>query len=292
MKYSGLFLFLLLTSRILSCIIELQDNLKGENKMNQELCKFYLGMEPNYTTIPEVPYTDVISALEQCFSGKWTWELADERLVDNGNTVCTTVTLYTPGRVYTGRSLCKVADYHASHLFAILDACKTYIFKKGSSNVNAQSQNVTQSQPQSTQMTPDQIMSAIGQQNTAQPVINTAAEFYNHKDKNGIPMQGVPFDSITQNCMQELQNEGNAPAQPQQSQSNDYDAPLDKYKGFSQRQIDRLNQFKKDFDILNDEMFGNYVNTWDKTLTSKSQITPANANAFLDWVESLGKMDC
>ena len=70
------------------------------------------------------------------------------------------------------------------------------------------------------------------------------------------------------------------------------DAPQDRYKGFSQRQIDRLNKFKADFDIMNDEMFGNYVNTWDKSLTSKKDITPANANAFLSWVENLGKMGC
>ena len=71
-----------------------------------------------------------------------------------------------------------------------------------------------------------------------------------------------------------------------------YDMPLEKYKGFSQRQIDRLNKFKVDFDIINDEMFGNFVNTWDKNLSSKSDIVPSNANAFLDWAENLGKMDC
>jgi hypothetical protein len=39
-------------------------------------------------------------------------------------------------------------------------------------------------------------------------------------------------------------------------------------------------------------MFGNYVNTWDKKLTSKSQITPENVESFLAWTENLGKMDC
>ena len=81
---------------------------------------------------------------------------------------------------------------------------------------------------------------------------------------------------------------------PQQNIDNnaDYNAPQAKYKGFSQRQIDGLNKFKKDFDILNDQMFDNYVNTWDKTLTSKKDITPANADAFLAWAENLGKMGC
>lgn len=263
---------------------------------NPELCKFYLGMQPTNTTIPEVAYADIIPALDKHFGTHWTWELADERFAMDNSTVCTTVTLYTPGRIYTGRSLCKIKDYHASHLFAILDACQSFI-KKQTATSNASAQNNAPAPGQ--QMTPEQIMNAIGQQTSTAPV-DTAAQFYNHKNENGIPLQGVPIDSMTENCFNELAQEtSNAVAQPQpqpqpqtQPANNDYDAPLDKYKGFSQRQIDRLNQFKKDFDIMNDEMFGNYVNTWDKTLTSKSQITPANANAFLDWVESLGKMDC
>lgn len=282
---------------------------------NTELTKYYMGLQLNTNKMPEVAYANIIPALDKHFNGQWTWELADERFAQDNTTVCTTVTVYTPGRVYTGRSLCKIKDYASNHLFAILDACQTFIEKN-----LAQPQSQPQTNPGSQQMTPDQIMNALGQQPQQQQV-NTAAQFYNYKDAQGMPASEVPFDAITDNCHKELQQEmGMAPkdepnqvpfdtgnpdgmvyhnAQPQQQPAPtpqqggiDPDAPQDRYKGFSQRQIDRLNKFKADFDIMNDEMFGNYVNTWDKSLTSKKDITPANANAFLSWVENLGKMGC
>lgn len=282
---------------------------------NTELTKYYMGLQLNTNKMPEVAYANIIPALDKHFNGQWTWELADERFAQDNTTVCTTVTVYTPGRVYTGRSLCKIKDYASNHLFAILDACQTFIEKN-----LAQPQSQPQTNPGSQQMTPDQIMNALGQQPQQQQV-NTAAQFYNYKDAQGMPASEVPFDAITDNCHKELQQEmGMAPkdepnqvpfdtgnpggmvyhnVQPQQQSAPtpqqggiDPDAPQDRYKGFSQRQIDRLNKFKADFDIMNDEMFGNYVNTWDKSLTSKKDITPANANAFLSWVENLGKMGC
>jgi len=39
-------------------------------------------------------------------------------------------------------------------------------------------------------------------------------------------------------------------------------------------------------------MFGNYVNTWDKSLTSKKDIVPSNVESFLAWAENLGKTGC
>lgn len=285
---------MVLTSRILSCIIDLHDIERSNTKMsNTELTKYYMGLQQNTNKMPEVAYTNIIPALDKHFGGQWTWELADERFAMDNSAVCTTITLYTPGKVYTGRSLCKIKDYSSNHLFAILDACQTFI----NHNVAAQPQQA-QPTPASQQMTPDQIMNAIGQQPQQQQQVNTAAQFYNYKDPNGMPADAVPFDAMTDNCHQELQQEmGMAPQTPPQPapidpNSPDYDAPQDKYKGFSQRQIDRLNKFKKDFDILNDGMFGNYVNTWDKSLTSKKDITPANADAFLAWAENLGKTDC
>lgn len=257
---------------------------------NTELTRYYMGLQPVNNKMPETAYLNIIPALDKHFNGQWTWELADERLVMDNTSVCTTITLYTPNRVYTGRSLCKIKDYHENHLFAILDACKTFMVAN----------NATQTQPQAIpnsanqQMTADQIMNALGQQSQQQ--VNTAAQFYNYKDEQGMPATEVPFNAITDNCHKELQQEYmNPPAQPQNvsiPHDIDYDAPQEKYKGFSQRQIDRLNQFKKDFDILNDQMFSNYVNTWDKSLTSKKDITPANADAFLSWAENLGKMGC
>ena len=255
---------------------------------NTELTKFYMELQPNTNKMTEVIYTNIISALDKHFNGQWTWELADERFAQDNTTVCTTVTVYTPGKVYTGRSLCKIKDYASNHLFAILDACQTFIEK------NLVQSKQAQPNPETQQMTSDQIMQAIAQQ--PQQQINTAAQFYNYKNEQGIPTGQVPFDALTDNCHKELQQEmGMSPTTQLQQQDNvasGYDTPQDRLKGFSQHQIDRLNQFKKDFDILNDEMFGNYVNTWDKSLTSKKDITPMNVEGFLTWAENLGKMGC
>ena len=256
---------------------------------NTELTKYYMGLQPMNNKMPEPIYADIIPALDGYFGKQWTWELADERFVMDNTAVCTTITLYTPGRVCTGRSLCKIKDYSENHLFAILNACQSFI-EKGT--VKPQPQPTTN--PASQQMTPDQIMNALGQQ--PQQQIDTAAQFYNYKDENGMPAEKVPFEAITDNCHKELNQEitgsNQTPIPQSPMQSADYNAPQARYKGFSQCQIDRLNKFKKDFDILNDQMFGNYVNTWDKSLTSKSDITPVNADAFLSWAENLGKMGC
>ena len=269
---------------------------------NVELCKFYMGQQGNFNKIPEVMYTDIIKTLDTHFNYNWTWEIADEKLVMDNSAICTTVTVYIPGRVLTGRSLCKIKDYHENHLRAILDAVSFMIDIKLVQSVSQN--NITNNMSQ--QMTPDQIMAAVEQQPQQQSMVNTKEQFYNYKDAQGMPADGVPFDQMTENCHQELQHElteqpqqvmppqQNSQQQSQQNMTNssDYDAPNPKYKGFSQHQVDRLNQFKKDMGIMNDEMFGKWVNTWDKRFEHKSDITPQNVEAFLAFVENMGKSLC
>ena len=268
---------------------------------NTELCKFYMGQQGNFNKIPEVIYADIIKTLDAHFNYNWTWEIADEKLVMDNSAICTTVTVYIPGRILTGRSLCKIKDYHENHLHAILNAVSFMIdikLAQTTSNSNNVTNNISQ------QMTPDQIMKAINQQH---PMVNTKEQFYNYKDEQGMPADEVPFDQITNNCYQELQqrtieqpyqenpsNQNSVPQSQQniENQSSDYDTPQNKYKGFSQHQIDRLNQFKKDMCITNDEMFGKWVNTWKKEYCSKSDITPNNVEDFLLFVENMGKSLC
>ena len=246
---------------------------------NTELTKYYLAMQPNTQIMPETAYFDIIEALQRHFNGQWTWELADEKLIMDGTTVSTTVTLYIPGKVCTGRSVCKIKDYHNNHLFALLDACQTFMEKKTNSFMKGQPQN-NESDPNHNTMTADEIMEAMG--NPPQEQVNTAVQFYNYKDNNGMPAEGVPFDSMTDNCHQELNQENgintpqnNAQSQPpmppqqnnpQMNMSNnqnvDYNAPQARLKGFSQRQVDGINKFKKDYEITNDAMFDSWVNTW------------------------------
>ena len=276
---------------------------------NTELTKYYLAMQPNTQIMPETAYFDIIEALQKHFNGQWTWELADEKLIMDGTTVSTTVTLYIPGKVCTGRSLCKIKDYHNNHLFALLDACQTFMEKKTNSFMKGQPQS-NESDPNHNTMTADEIMKAIG--NPPQEQVNTAAQFYNYKDNNGMPAEGVPFDSMTDNCHQELNQEvgintpqnntqSQPPMPPQQNnpqmnmnnnQNVDYNAPQARLKGFSQRQVDGINKFKKDYEITNDAMFDSWVNTWKPELTSKKDIIPDNVDEFLKFIDDMGKKGC
>ena len=276
---------------------------------NTELTKYYLAMQPNTQIMPETAYFDIIEALQKHFNGQWTWELADEKLIMDGTTVSTTVTLYVPGKVCTGRSLCKIKDYHNNHLFALLDACQTFMEKKTNSFMKGQPQN-NESDPNHNTMTADEIIKAMG--NPPQEQVNTAAQFYNYKDNNGMPAEGVPFDSMTDNCHQELNQEvgintpqnntqSQPPMPPQQNnpqmninnnQNVDYNAPQARLKGFSQRQVDGINKFKKDYEITNDAMFDSWVNTWKPELTSKKDIIPDNVDEFLKFIDDMGKKGC
>ena len=276
---------------------------------NTELTKYYLAMQPNTQIMPETAYFDIIEALQKHFNGQWTWELADEKLIMDGTTVSTTVTLYIPGKVCTGRSLCKIKDYHNNHLFALLDACQTFMEKKTNSFMKGQPQN-NESDPNHNTMTADEIMKAMG--NPPQEQVNTAAQFYNYKDNNGMPAEGVPFDSMTDNCHQELNQEvgintpqNNTQSQPSMppqrnnpqmnmnnNQNVDYNAPQARLKGFSQRQVDGINKFKKDYEITNDAMFDSWVNTWKPELTSKKDIIPDNVDEFLKFIDDMGKKGC
>lgn len=276
---------------------------------NTELTKYYLAMQPNTQIMPETAYFDIIEALQKHFNGQWTWELADEKLIMDGTTVSTTVTLYIPGKVCTGRSLCKIKDYHNNHLFALLDACQTFMEKKTNNFMKGQPQN-NESDPNHNTMTADEIIKAMG--NPPQEQVNTAAQFYNYKDNNGMPAEGVPFDSMTDNCHQELNQEvgintpqnntqSQPPMSPQQNnpqmnmnnnQNVDYNAPQARLKGFSQRQVDGINKFKKDYEITNDAMFDSWVNTWKPELTSKKDIIPDNVDEFLKFIDDMGKKGC
>ena len=276
---------------------------------NTELTKYYLAMQPNTQIMPETAYFDIIEALQKHFNGQWTWELADEKLIMDGTTVSTTVTLYIPGKICTGRSLCKIKDYHNNHLFALLDACQTFMEKKTNSFMKGQPQN-NESDPNHNTMTADEIIKAMG--NPPQEQVNTAAQFYNYKDNNGMPAEGVPFDSMTDNCHQELNQEvgistpqnntqSQPPMPPQQNnpqmninnnQNVDYNAPQARLKGFSQRQVDGINKFKKDYEITNDAMFDSWVNTWKPELTSKKDIIPDNVDEFLKFIDDMGKKGC
>ena len=258
---------------------------------NIELTKHYLAMQPVQGKMPEVAYFDIIQALDSFFNGNWTWELAHQEFAMDNSQVATTVTLYTPAHIYTGRATCPVKEFGAAHLYALLEASKTFIQKSNNSNPAPQ-----QGQPPVGNMTSEQIMNAINGNNGQ---IDSSAQFYNHKDEHNVQADSVPFDQMTNNANQQLQQEmgmGNAmnPPQPQtnpqngQQNNDEYNKPQEKYNGYSQSQIDRIEEFKKQWDVVNNQMFSNYVNMWHNGW-NKSNLNPQNIEEFLAWTKQLGK---
>lgn len=256
--------------------------------------------------------SDIIQALDRHFSGQWAWEISDERLYDSGKTrVMTTVAVYVPGRVLTGRAFTDLDGYHENHLSAIFNACQSIMEAQQGSNATGQTAPAPapQPEPQQTQsaapmqMTPEQIMAmANGTQSTPTPeqpkqqdngMINTREEFYNYTE-NGQPVDAVPFDKISDQCHKELEDELFAQRMNPPVDPNAQQVPQagNNAKGFTQEQIQRVNQFKKDFDILDDAMFANFVNSWNSNYHSKKDLTPENVDAFLDWASNLGEMGC
>jgi hypothetical protein len=153
-------------------------------------------------------------------------------------------------------------------------------------------------------MTAEQIMASLSQTASLNPVNSDAQPINSSSSEVGIPEVSqntinpetaqVPVTPPPQLKTQESipTTQANTSAAPPVDGVYGPDDPQPRYKGFSQSQVDKLNQFKADFDVLNDDMFANYVKTWDKALKSKGDITPSNVNTFLAWVDSLGKMDC
>lgn len=245
-----------------------------------ELTKYYLSKSPiTNQKMKETAYFNIIRAIDAYFNGDWTWELISETSAMNNTRVAATVALYVPGHVYTGRAVCDVKEFGVVHLFALVDACQTFMQKdtSGQSN-NQQTQNTGN-------MTPEQIMNAIN----GSEQVNNSAQFYNHKDEHGVQSESVPYENVSDNAHKELQQEvgiGNNMNSPEQA--NDYDTPKESLHGYSQHQLDRIEAFKKKWDVVNNEMFNNYVIMWNKSMT-KANLNPQNIDGFLDWTENLGK---
>ena len=269
---------------------------------NSELCKYYLEKTSTIKTIPETTYQNIFATLDRCFDNQWTWELADERFYADGSSVSTTVTLYIPGRVLTGRATCKLKDYPDNHKQALYNACSSII--KTSQPYQAISPLEDSEMEKSKNMTTEEIMQALNQygpsdsQNqTIQTPITPFPELGNAEVIPEItPATQTPImDNTPPQQLQPTNSQPNNLQTAQEPTDKIYgdDEPQPKYKGFSKNQFDRVNQFKADFDVLNDSMFANYVKTWNKELVNgKNDIKPHNVDAFLEWVDSLGKMDC
>ena len=127
--------------------------------MNTQLTNHFLGIPYRADEMRGVTHhADIVHALNKHFGHQWAWEITDEKLVMDGTMVSTTVAVYIPGRVLTGRAFNKIKDYGENHLRALVDACSVITAQ------DMRTQNSAPVAPANTQMTPDQIMSMVGGQ--------------------------------------------------------------------------------------------------------------------------------
>ncbi len=263
--------------------------------MNTQLTNHFLNMPFNADSMHAVSHNDIISALDKHFNRQWAWEVTDEKLIMDNTMVSTTVAVYIPGRVLTGRALAKIKDYGENHLKALVDACSLITVQ------SMQAKPEAPVVPTNAQMTPDQIMSMVGAQSPAAPAPAPVAPMTPMAND---PREEIPFDEYddlpftmgpdTRTSQPVVQPQQNIPAPAPQSQCQQpvdsaYTQPNPALNGYSQCQVDRMNRVKKALDIINDTMLGNWISTWNSAFTSKKDLNPMNIDKFLDWAEDFAK---
>lgn len=216
----------------------------------------------------ETSWFNIIESLDGYTNHNFAWEVANEVVVKdkqtNDENVMTTVTLYVPGGVYTGRSLCFSKDYANNHLYALVDACKTFTATVKDDKPEPESTETKEVH----QMSTEEIMNMVN----TQP-INSAVQADNFKDNQGRPTDNIPYDNITEKGEKDIQ------------QSQNMTQHRDRY---TEEEIAFLRQMQIDLDIKTPEEFGKYVHSWSKgKLSKKSDITPDNAASFIEYIKSI-----
>ena len=265
-------------------------NKKGVvNEMNAEIAKHYLSMPSKDYCLDNLPEDsnpkNIIQLLNNAFGNNWAWTIDSEQIIESN--LITIVTLYIPGRICTGRSV--TLSKGMAHYMALINACECIsipLSVKEETKVESESvvtQQVAQKAPveqetvQPAQLSADDIMALVNQNDT--PQVDNLEQFYNQKNEE------VPFDSITDNCQQQLQNEMfpmNPPVSPQQQNTQSS-------MGFTDEQLARIRKLKQEYDMEDNQQFCNYIYKWSKgKFKSKSDLTPENIDDFISWVSSMG----
>lgn len=270
---------------------------------NQELIKKYGNVQQPIQLMRDVPYMEIIKALNNHFQD-WTWELISDTVIADGtgNNVLTTVALYVPGRLLTGRSFCKVKDTADNHLRALYNASLSFI-DKSDSGLNNAPQNNTAMPVQ--QMTADQVDALV---NGNGKFINNAQDYANYTDNNNMPTDSIPFNAISEqgyqqtsgfnpmeqyNATQSNQQQYQQPQQQQyqqqyQQQPQYQPQPQQQSNQYSDAQINAMKKLKKDFGILNNDMLNNWVNDWHKGWTV-ANLNPSNIDDFISFSTQRGE---
>lgn len=238
----------------------------------------------------ESSWFDIIKSLDGYTQHHFAWEIASEVVIrdkaTNDDNIMTTVTLYMPGGIFTGRSLCFAKDYANNHLYALVDACKTFTSEIKSDKQNQAQETMSQVEQSNSNtdntnngfMSTEDILNLVQNQQIQQvpkQEINSAAQADNYKDSQGRHSDSVPYNNISDKGHQDIiQNQGMAQHR-------------DRY---TSEEIAFLRQMQIDLDIKTPEEFGKYVHSWSKgKLSKKSDINPDNVTSFIEYIKSLGE---
>lgn len=220
---------------------------------------------------------------------KYSWETIRDERIDNVQSVIE-VNVYLPGNILRGRYVYKTEAATTAHLHAISNALKLIIRtnEKGNTIQELKEAPVVLEQPmvdsvtkagpiQSESLSQDEIMNLVQQNAVVSEKFRiTTMEQFNNDKRSEIPFDEVDLDISQLDSL--------IPSKSTQSQKGNL--------GFTQEQIQGINDFKQKFNIMTDDVLNNYINAWDNKYTKKSDLTPENINSFLDWTLSLGKAPC
>ena len=253
--------------------------------MNQTIREFYidngtLAKDFNIDTAPRTILKELTKA-----NIKYTWETVKDERIDSMQSVIE-VRVYLPSNILYGRHVYKTVDASDAHLYAISNAIQLIVQEDERQKPIIIDSEKTEKietlmsqptlKPTEQPVTQEEILNMIQQNNNTK--ITTAEQYMNDTREE------VPFDDLELNS-DELDKLLSGKIQTTQTQQ-----PVS--YGFTQDQINGINEFKKTMNITNDAMLGNYINAWNNKLYRKEDLTPENINSFIEWTKSVGKAPC
>lgn len=259
--------------------------------LNEAIIKLYCdnGILKNFFVDTNKPHT-ILNQLTKT-GIKYTWETVKDERIDNIQYVIE-VRVYMPGNILYGRHVYKTTDASNAHLYAITNAIKTIIenvetfednLEQSQQNIQVE-QSLSLTEQTSSPLSQDEILNMVQQQNTK---ITTAEQL--EKD----PREEIPFDDIDMD-LNELNNllSGTAASKIYDNKPDTQQSKQPVSHGFTQDQINAINDFKQRLNITNDALFGSYINSWNSKLSKKEDLTPENIDLFIEWTHTVGKAPC
>lgn len=253
--------------------------------MNSIIRDFYVdnGTLPKEFTIDTTPKT-ILKELTKT-GIDYTWETVRDERIDNIQSVIE-VRVYLPSNVLYGRHVYKTADASDAHLYAISEAIKLIVVedkKEKPTNIDLEKTKKIETlmsqptlKPIEQPVTQEEILAMI-QQNDNTKI--TTAEQYNSDVREQIPFDDIELEP--EELDKVLFGKTYTPS-PQPVVSH----------GFTQAQINAMNEFKQKMSITNDSLLCSYINSWNNKLSKKEDLTPENIDAFIEWTKALGKAPC